>query len=211
MSNLLGERVRKIRKEKNKKAIDVSRAVGVTQAAISLIESGDREPSIDLLKKLADYFEVNVGYFFGVDEGKETFYKSLLNVIRVPIYSGMRFPSDHENILGFQDLFIDYINCTNKSYSDYFGLRVDTRSMEPKIAMGDVLIMATDEIKTNDVVAVFVNKTDYGLYNYRETPEGIVLMPNNLSFSPRLFKGKEDMKSEGVQIVGKVIHQFRSY
>lgn len=43
---------------------DVAAGIGVSPAAIVRYENGDREPSFETIKKLADFFGVPVTYFF---------------------------------------------------------------------------------------------------------------------------------------------------
>lgn len=43
----------------------VAKALGVTPQAISFYERGLREPSIDELIKMADFFEVSIDYLVG--------------------------------------------------------------------------------------------------------------------------------------------------
>lgn len=44
---------------------------GLTPAAITQFESGDREPSLESLKKLADALEISVNYLIGRSDDKE--------------------------------------------------------------------------------------------------------------------------------------------
>ena len=56
------EKISAERAKKNISQAEVARAVGVTQTTISYIESGDKIPSVALLKRLAQYFEVSMDY-----------------------------------------------------------------------------------------------------------------------------------------------------
>ena len=48
---------------------DVSRAIGCSEVVYSRYENGDREPSFDMLIKLADYFEVTTDLLLGHTTG----------------------------------------------------------------------------------------------------------------------------------------------
>jgi len=68
MSSTLKIFSKRLRLERLKKDItqeELGRAIGVSSSAIGYWERGKREPSMDSLKKLADYFGCTVGYLVG--------------------------------------------------------------------------------------------------------------------------------------------------
>jgi transcriptional regulator with XRE-family HTH domain len=60
----LGTAIKLIRTSSGMKQKDVATKLGVTSNYVSLVESGNREPSVSLLKRLATIFGVPVGIFF---------------------------------------------------------------------------------------------------------------------------------------------------
>jgi len=58
----LGENIKIIRKERGLQQKQVALEVGVDQSNYNKIENGKREPSVYILKKLADLFGVTVDY-----------------------------------------------------------------------------------------------------------------------------------------------------
>lgn len=62
---MLPERLMKLRKEKNKTQDDIAKVLGITRPAYGYYENGKREPDIETLNKLADYFEVSMDYLIG--------------------------------------------------------------------------------------------------------------------------------------------------
>lgn len=48
----------------NKSTKEIANAIGVSQAAISMYETGKRVPKDEIKKKLASYFGVTVDYLF---------------------------------------------------------------------------------------------------------------------------------------------------
>lgn len=61
----MNDRLRQIRIEKGLTQKQVAQAVGVVPTAITNYETGIREPSIDVLKKLCDLFDVSADYLIG--------------------------------------------------------------------------------------------------------------------------------------------------
>lgn len=62
MINNLGEHIKTLRTERSLQQKEVAVEVGIDQSNYSKIENGKREPSVTVLKKLADLFEVSVDY-----------------------------------------------------------------------------------------------------------------------------------------------------
>lgn len=58
----LGEHIKTLRKENNLQQKQVAIEVGIDQSNYSKIENGKREPSVYVLKKLANLFGVTVDY-----------------------------------------------------------------------------------------------------------------------------------------------------
>lgn len=65
------ERLYELRKEKNVLQQTVADAVGISRQAYGLYETGKREPDLETLSKIADYFGVTVDYLLGRDVDPE--------------------------------------------------------------------------------------------------------------------------------------------
>ena len=61
----LGQKLKELRNSRNLTAREVAEAVGLTRNAIINYESGTREPSLQILKKLCDFFDVSADYLIG--------------------------------------------------------------------------------------------------------------------------------------------------
>lgn len=72
----IGNKIKELRKQKGVSLRTVGEAIGVDYSYISRIESG-RKPSLDMLEKLAAYFEVPMDYLVGVTEEEKTFMDDL--------------------------------------------------------------------------------------------------------------------------------------
>lgn len=59
-----GEKLKDIRLEKKLTQSELANMVGCSAIAISRYENDKREPSMEILKKLADALNVDIGYFF---------------------------------------------------------------------------------------------------------------------------------------------------
>ena len=61
-------RLKELRKKKNISQLRLATDLNTTQNTISRYETGEREPGIDELIKIADYFNVSVDYLLGRTE-----------------------------------------------------------------------------------------------------------------------------------------------
>ncbi len=62
---MLNQRLKELRNEKNFTLKYVAQELNVTIRTISRYEEGTREPSIDMLKTLCDFYDVSADYLIG--------------------------------------------------------------------------------------------------------------------------------------------------
>ncbi|WP_121639516.1 helix-turn-helix domain-containing protein [Virgibacillus sp. Bac330] len=62
---MLGDRLKKLRKQKKITQEELGKKVNVTKVSISGYENGHRTPDTETLQKLADFFEVTTDYLLG--------------------------------------------------------------------------------------------------------------------------------------------------
>ena len=65
-------RLKEIRKSKGISQLKMAMDLNTNQNTISRYETGEREPGIDELIKIADYFNVSVDYLIGRTENPKT-------------------------------------------------------------------------------------------------------------------------------------------
>lgn len=62
-----GKRVRQTRKDQGMTQSELANALGTSQSAVSQIEAGERNPTYDMIRRLADQLNVSAGYLMGGD------------------------------------------------------------------------------------------------------------------------------------------------
>lgn len=62
---MLGQKIKDLRVSKGLKTQDLAVEIGVNQSTISNYESGLRTPSLEVLLKIAEFFEVSTDYLLG--------------------------------------------------------------------------------------------------------------------------------------------------
>ena len=60
--NSLGYTLKNLRKKRNLSQTELSKALGISFSAISMYERGSRNPDIDMLVRLAEFFDVSTDY-----------------------------------------------------------------------------------------------------------------------------------------------------
>lgn len=66
--SIFADRLKECRKNINKTQRDVGNDLGITERGYQNYETGEREPKIETLNKLADYFDVSIDYLTGRDD-----------------------------------------------------------------------------------------------------------------------------------------------
>jgi transcriptional regulator with XRE-family HTH domain len=62
---MFGQRIRKLRQARGLTMKELGQQLRLAESTISGYESESRKPDIEILHKLADYFEVNIDYILG--------------------------------------------------------------------------------------------------------------------------------------------------
>lgn len=62
---MFGERLKNLRESKGLKQTELAEKLNLTSAALSQYEKGVREPNSEMLKKIADYFDVSTDFLLG--------------------------------------------------------------------------------------------------------------------------------------------------
>lgn len=62
---IVGQRLRTLRTGMRLTQVQIANYFGMVQSSINRYETGESEPSFDILLKYADYFDVSLDYIFG--------------------------------------------------------------------------------------------------------------------------------------------------
>lgn len=68
MSKLFGENLRSVRKAKGLSTIECAKQFGLSQPAWNFYELGSREPKLDLLTKICQFFDVPADVLLGLSD-----------------------------------------------------------------------------------------------------------------------------------------------
>lgn len=68
---MLKNRLKELRKRENITQVQFAKIFDISPGTIAMWETGKREPDIDTLIRIADYFNVSVDYLLGKSENKK--------------------------------------------------------------------------------------------------------------------------------------------
>lgn len=203
---MLGDRIKELRLINDMTQKDLADFLGVTPKAVSFYELNQREPSTDIILKMAQKFNVSTDYLYGRSE-----------IARLPGYIGAVSENKKIPIIGsvkcgpnglaFEDID-GYVYVDDDLTGEIFALRCKGDSMKfEAIDDGDIAIVRRqDDVECGELAVVIVNGDEGTLKRIRKFDGGIILEAANPDYPPRIFTG-EDLNK--IKIVGKVLETRR--
>ena len=67
------ERFKLLRKERGLSQAALATELGFTKSSVNMYERGDREPGLESLETIADFFNVDMDYLLGMSTSSSTF------------------------------------------------------------------------------------------------------------------------------------------
>ncbi|WP_292594803.1 LexA family protein [Mesotoga sp. UBA5847] len=211
--DLFGERLRKIRTERNLNQDDLAALSGVAQATISEYESGKRRaaPRSDQVAKLATVLGVTADYLLGLVDipnanlTGEVSTSSLKPQKEIPILgkvaAGSGVPAE-EDIVGYAS--VDQADAAD------FALTVTGFSMFPKLLDGDVVFVRKQPVARNgQMVVVRINGQEGVIKYFQKRSDMVILTSENPEYKPiRIDKDRWDAECA---IIGVVVGLKRKF
>lgn len=102
---------------------------------------------------------------------------------------------------------IDYEEITEElsKTGEFFALRINGDSMEPKFSIGDVVIVKKQEdAESEDIVIVSINGNDATCKRLKKYQDSLMLISSNPKYEPMVYTNKE-IKEKQISILGKVV------
>lgn len=202
-----GQRITKLRKEKDLQQKEVAEAIGMNRIILNRIELGKRPLRDDEAVALADYFHVTTDYLL---KGKVSEQNHSSRGVRIPVLGRVVAGIPIEAV----EEILDYEEITPElaATGEFFALKIRGHSMEPRMMEGDVVIVRKQEdVESGDVAIVLVNGNEATVKRVKKQEEGITLIATNTSvYEPHFYSNKE-IKNLPVQVLGKVVEMRRKF
>lgn len=194
----IGEKIKKRRNELGYTLIQVANAIGVMEATAQRYESGTiKNIPYKRLINLANFLRINPSELI------DTQPKINLTPLKIPVLGKVAAGIPIEAI---EDI-LDYEEITEETANggEFFALKIQGDSMEPKISNGDVVIVRKQsDVESGSLAIVLVNGENATLKKVIKQKEGISLVPFNPSYDT-VFYSNKDINNLPIIILGKVI------
>lgn len=185
-----------LRKNKGLTQKEIAEHLGISRQAYANYESGNREPDINTLKLLSEYFEVSI------DTLLENTSKTKKGV-KIPVYGNVAAGIPLEAITDIDEW--EEISEDVASTGEYIALRINGDSMEPRMSRGDVVIVRLQpDVENGDMAIVLINGGEATCKKIQKTPDGILLMSINTAYAPMFYSNKQ-IEELPVRFLGKVV------
>ena len=199
------DNLKKLRKEKKITQEELSKIIGVERSSIGKYESSGVIPSVDVLNKIADYFNVSVDYLLGRSNAPanpiDPF--SFSNIQPVKKH---RIPLLGEIACG-EPIFADedFEGFIESDIEADFALRCNGDSMTgARIMDGDiVLIKKQDMVENGEIAAVIIeNEATLKRVYYYPKDGKLILNPENPAYAPLVYVDEE---LNQIRILGRAV------
>ena len=198
MKNKFSDVFKKLRIKNKYTQEDIANKFDMTKTGISYWENGKSEPSLEVIEKLSELFNVSIDYLLG-NSDTENDYRIMhnrTNVIGV-VPAGVPLEAI-EDIIGeieYPSRFED---------KEVFALQIKGDSMNKVLPDGSIgLFEKTDVLENGQIGAILVNGYDATVKKFYRLTDSYVLEP--LSFNPDYQPIVIKDGTDPVSIVGKLL------
>lgn len=193
----VGDRVKQRRKELNMSVDELAKKINKDRSTIYRYESHEIEDlPLSIVEPLAKALHTTTGYIMGWNNSEK-------NNRLIPVLGSVRagYPAEAvENILDYEEITEEMAN-----NGEYFALRVNGDSMEPRFVDGDVVIVRKQEdVDNGDIAIMLVNGDEATIKKVQKFDGGINLIPSNRTYDVLTYSNK-DIEQLPVQCIGKVV------
>lgn len=200
----LGAKVKKYRQLRGMSQTDLAKACGfASRSSINKFETGEADLSRDKFAKVAQVLGVSPVELMDVDGA----FKNHAVASSVPVYDSIIDGINIElnnSISAYED-----IPQHLTAYAEYFGFRIQDRSMEPFVCLGDIVIVKRQQkAAPGDLVIVSLNSAAASCKKYEFANNCHMFYSYNANFPPVIVP---DSASNSFNIIGSVVELRRKF
>lgn len=198
---MFAETLRRLRRERKLSQGALASALQITQQAVGKWETGRSQPDAEMLRRVADFFEVSVDTLLGASSfASEVRAYAAASEHPIPVVGTVR--AGFGALALEEDCGVEYARV--KDPENYFYLIVRGHSMEPRIQDGDLaLVHRQATLEDGDLgVVVFGDDGEGTLKKFIRRGNAVILQPFNPDYQPQVLVGEE---LEQLYIAGKVV------
>lgn len=208
------ERFKLLRKERGLSQAALATELGFTKSSVNMYERGDREPGLESLETIADFFNVDMDYLLGKSDVQNRFlYTPASDAESVALPDNiLPMPATYtvpllgtiacgEPILAAENIE-DNVDVPEHIHAD-FALRCKGDSMiNARIHDGDIVYIRQQPTVNNGEIAAVLIGDEATLKRVYVYEDHVVLQPENPAYEPLVYF-KDAMQA--VRILGKAV------
>lgn len=199
---LVGERVRRLRRDRGMTQIELARAANVNQGHLSSIERGQRSPSHGMLKAIAVALGVPDGILVGAGDGHDA--PRVLDTRMLPLFGAIPNGPPAET----QEQLEMFPVLRHLWHPDRYCLRCEFDSMEPTLKRGDLILVeyrpnVFPEFVQGRICACLLDgrpTLKRVSVEYRDNEILVILRGDNPATPPMVIDQSRDFAIQGVAI-----------
>ena len=204
------ERLKTLRASKDMSQMELAKQLKISKSSINMYERGEREPGIETLEAIADFFNVDLDYLLGKSDfaNRHEWLSSLDKVTNIiPLPETRKIPLLGAIACGApilaQENIEDFVDIPKHIKAD-FALSCQGDSMiNARIFDGDIVyIRQQDTVESGEIAAVLNDDGEATLKRVRIYSDHIVLEPENPMYPPKSFWNEE---MNNIRILGKAV------
>lgn len=208
------ERFKLLRKERGLSQAALATELGFTKSSVNMYERGDREPGLESLETIADFFNVDMDYLLGKSDVQNRFLCTPASDAEsvalpdniLPMPAAYTVPllgtiACGEPILAAENIE-DNVEVPEHIHAD-FALRCKGDSMiNARIHDGDIVYIRQQPAVNNGEIAAVLIGDEATLKRVYVYEDHVVLQPENPAYAPLVYF-KDAMQA--VRILGKAV------
>ena len=200
--SIFNVRLRELRQSKGLSQYELSKFLGISKSSVNMYERGEREPSLETLEIIGDFFNVDLDYLLGKSDVKNRFQQITFpppiladDTVDIPVIgeiaAGYNMLANEE--WSGETVSVPATYLKGRAFTDFFVLSVKGSSMYPHYQDGDkVLILKQNHINNSGDVAAVIYDTDCATLKKIEILKDFVrLVPINPEYEPKEIKGAD--------------------
>lgn len=216
------ERLKLLRRETGLSQQDFSKQLGISKSSVNMYERGEREPGIETLEAIADYFNVDMDYLLGKSEHRnktawlEEIDKSVdLDILRSQVKFENLFPIEKKRFPLLGEIACGKPIVANEERELYveagatiqadFCLRARGDSMTgARIYDGDIVfIQQADMVEDGEIAAVIIeDEATLKRVSYYPEKDLLILKAENSKYEDLIYSGEE---LNHIRILGRAV------
>lgn len=217
MNEIFIKRLSALMEERELKQAELAKISGVRASSISDYLTGKYKPKQDNIDLIARALSVSPAWLMGYDDKKESsrispaapqdapapLSSDRRKIARIPVLGRVAAGIPIEAVQDIEDY--EEIPASWGDPREYFALKIQGHSMEPRIWDGDVVIARKmPDVDSGSVAVVFVDGEDATVKQIKKSDEGITLIGWNPAVYPPKFYTWAEVSRLPVQILGIV-------